>query len=110
MPSLADVYRAADIGVWPTQELTSMLDCAASGRPIIVNDTIAAVERVEGNGLNYRLNDGDDLKRALLALKSADYRKELGDAGARKIVDRFSWRALVQVRLDDYAASLKKGP
>src|SRR5207247_669554 len=48
---LGDLYRAADIGVWPTQESTSMIDAAACGTAIIVNDTIAAVERVEGNGL-----------------------------------------------------------
>lgn len=103
---LADLYRAADIGVWPTQESTSMLDCAASGRPIVVNDTIAAVERVEGNGLTYRLNDNDDLKRALSALQSPETRFALGSVGAAKIVAKFSWQALVQVRIDDYAAAI----
>lgn len=105
---LADLYRAADIGVWPTQESTSMLDCAASGRPIVVNDTIAAVERVDGNGLTYRLNDRDDLKRALCALRSPGTRNALGTAGADKIAAKYSWRALVQVRLDDYAAAIKQ--
>lgn len=105
---LADLYRGADIGVWPTQESTSMIDCSACGTPIVVNDTIAAVERVEGNGLRYRLNDRTDLKRALLELKSVDRRQELGDFGARKMEDQYSWRALVQIRLDDYAAALAK--
>lgn len=104
---LADLYRAADIGVWPTQESTSMLDCAASGTPIIVNHTLAAVERVEGNGLKYLLNDRADLKRALLELKDLARRQEFGAFGARKIEDGFSWRALVQIRLDDYAAALR---
>ena len=83
-----------------------MLDCAASGRPIVVNDTIAAVERVEGNGLTYRLNDNDDLKRALSALQSPETRFALGSVGAAKIVAKFSWQALVQVRIDDYAAAI----
>lgn len=103
---LATLYRSAQIGVWPTQESTSMLDCAASGTPIVVNHTLAAVERVEGNGLRYRLNDRDDLKRALIELKDPDLRRELGGFGARKIERDFSWRSLVRIRLDDYAAAL----
>ncbi len=53
---LGDLYRAADVGLWPAQKSTSMIDCAACGTAIVVNDTIAAVERVEGNGITYRLN------------------------------------------------------
>lgn len=107
---LAPLYRAADIGVWPTQESTSMIDCAASGTPIIVNDTIAAVERVEGNGLRYRLGDLADLKRALLDLRDPEKRRALGRAGADKMEQRFSWRALVQVRVHDYRAALANSP
>lgn len=103
---LGDLFRAADIGVWPTQESTSMLDAAACGTPIVVNDTLAATERVEGNGYKYRLNDGDDLVRVLLELASPDTRMRLGDAGARKISERFSWRALVEQRLAVYRCSL----
>lgn len=103
---LGKLYRAADIGAWPTQESTSMIDCAASGTPIVVNDTIAAVERVEGNGLTYRLGDREDLKRALLELRTAEARAALGQAGAAKMESQFSWRALVQRRIDDYRAAL----
>jgi glycosyltransferase involved in cell wall biosynthesis len=104
--ALGALYRAADIGVWPTQESTSMIDCAASGTPIVVNDTIAAVERVEGNGLRYRLGGIADLKRALLELLDHDLREKLGRAGAEKMERNYSWRALVQIRLDDYRAAL----
>lgn len=105
---LAALYRGADIGVWPTQESTSMIDCAASGTPIVVNDTIAAVERVEGNGLRYRLGDMDDLQRALLALRDPKERERLGRAGAEKMERDFGWRALVQARLNDYGAALAR--
>ena len=107
--ALGELYRAADIGVWPTQESTSMIDCAASGTPIVVNDTIAAVERVEGNGLTYRLGDCEDLKRALLELRTAESRTALGQAGAAKMEGQFSWRALVQRRVDDYRLALANG-
>ncbi|MBX9795994.1 glycosyltransferase family 4 protein [Sphingomonas sp.] len=103
---LGNVFRAADIGVWPTQESTSMIDCAASGTPIVVNDQLAAVERVRGNGLQYRLNDIDDLQAKLLELKDPARRAELGAFGARKMEDQFSWNALVQIRLDDYRKAL----
>ena len=103
---LGHLFRAADIGVWPTQESTSMIDCAACGTPIIVNDKLAAVERVEGNGLQYILGDVDDLAAKLLELRDPARRRELGDFGARKIEEQFSWNALVQIRIDDYRAAL----
>jgi glycosyltransferase involved in cell wall biosynthesis len=99
---LGDLFRAADIAIWPTQESTSMLDAAACGTPIVVNDTLAAVERIEGNGLRYRLNDLEDLKRALLDLRSLEERQRLGRNGADKMKSRFAWDKLVQIRLDQY--------
>jgi glycosyltransferase involved in cell wall biosynthesis len=105
---LGTLYRAADIGVWPTQESTSMIDAAACGLPTIVNDTIVAIERIEGNGVTYRLNDQADLERALLELQSPQRRAELGAHGARKMKDDYSWESLVARRLADYRAALGK--
>ena len=105
---LGDVYRAADIAVWPAEITTSTLDGAACGIPIVVNDQILAEERYEGNGLTYRLGDVDDLKRVLLRLKDPALRKTLGDEGARKMRTHFSWDALAQERLDDYRAALRR--
>lgn len=103
---LPSFYRASDIGVWPTQESTSMLDAAACGLPLIVNDTLIAVERIEGNGITYRLNDVDDLIRALLALRDSGARRNLGEVGARRMVEEFSWTILAKRRLDDFEAAL----
>lgn len=108
--SLPRFYRAADVGVWPTQESTSMLDAAACGLPIVVNDTLRAVERIDGNGLQYRLNDADDLVRVLSTLMDARRRSELGSLGAIRMEREFSWRDLVRQRLLDYEASLRKVP
>ncbi len=99
-------YRAADVGVWPTQESTSMLDAAACGLPIVVNDTLRAVERIQGNGLQYRLNDLGDLVRVLTTLLDARRRDELGSLGARRMEREFSWRDLAARRLSDYETSL----
>jgi glycosyltransferase involved in cell wall biosynthesis len=103
---LGDVYRAADIAVWPTQITTSTLDAAACGIPIVVNDQILANERYEGNGLTYRLNDLQDLKRVLVELTDPDLRKKLGNEGARKMREEYSWNALARLRIDDYMKAL----
>jgi glycosyltransferase involved in cell wall biosynthesis len=104
---LGALYRAADIGVWPTQESLSMLDAAACGLPIIANHTLAAPERVQGNGLSYRLNDLDDLVRTLLALRDAKKREDFGFVGAQKMVQKFSWESVTRRRLAEYQASMR---
>lgn len=103
---LVDYYRAAEVGVWPTQESTSMLDAAACGLPIVVNNTLRAVERIDGNGLTYDLNDQASLERVMSVLLDAATRKRLGDVGARRMAEQFSWNALVRRRVSDYRESL----
>jgi glycosyltransferase involved in cell wall biosynthesis len=103
---LGDFYRSTDIGVWPTQESTSMLDAAACGLPIVVNDTLVAVERIEGNGITYKLNDVNDLVRALRCLRDPQERRRLGSFGADKMARAFSWESLAKRRLTDYEAAL----
>lgn len=103
---LPEYYRAADIGVWPTQESTSMLDAAACGLPIVVNDTLQAVERIEGNGITYRLGDVDSLVQAIERLADASYRATLGATGARRMAGHFSWADLARRRLADFEASV----
>jgi glycosyltransferase involved in cell wall biosynthesis len=103
---LSKFFRAADIGAWPTQESMSMLDAAACGLPIIVNHTLAARERIEGNGLTYRLNDVEDLIRVLLLLRDSQTRQHLGRLGALKMARDFSWETIAKQRLRDYRAVL----
>ena len=104
---LANFYRASDIGVWPTQESLSMLDAAACGLPIIANHTITTPERLDGSGLAYKLNDLGDLVRALLELREPATRKRLGDLGARRMADDFSWASIATRRIRDYEAALR---
>lgn len=106
---LGNYFRAAEIGVWPTQESTSMLDAAACGIPIVVNDTLVATERLEGNGVTYRLNDLDDLVRALQSLRDPAVRNILGQLGAEKMANRFSWISIAKRRLRDYEAAMTLG-
>jgi glycosyltransferase involved in cell wall biosynthesis len=106
---LGSLYRAADVGVWPTQESLSMMDGAACGIPIIANDSMTLVERIEGNGLTYRLNDLDDLVRVLETLGDSRKRSEMGALGARKMARDFSWESVARKRLVDYTAAIRSG-
>ena len=104
---LGALFRAADIGVWPTQESISMLDAAACALPIVANHTMAAGERLAGNGRKYLLHDREDLVRVLLGLKTAETRARLGACGARKMAQDFSWEAIAKRRLADYVVALR---
>ena len=106
--SLAENFRAAEFGVWPRQESMSMLDAAACGIPIVVNDTLRATERIEGNGLTYRLDDLEDLIRVLASLKEPPERERLGRCGAKRMSSLFSWESIAQRRLRDYETALRR--
>ncbi len=103
---LAPYYRASDIAVWPTNESTSMLDAAACGIPIIVSDGIVYRDHVDGNGLVHKMNDLDDLARALLELRNPEERRRLGEIGAKKMVQKFNWDSVARRRLRDYEQAL----
>jgi glycosyltransferase involved in cell wall biosynthesis len=106
---LGSFYRAADIGVWPTQESTSMLDAIACGLPLIANDTVKALERLTRSGLQYRLGDLQDLVRTLSELRDIATRQRLGAEGARRMKEECSWRAVAQRRMSDYSAATEVG-
>lgn len=106
---LAPYYRAADIGVWPTIESTSILDAAACGLPLVVSDQIYRAP-VEGNGTTYRLNDLDSMVEALLRLEPLEVRAALGASGAAKMKSQFSMEQVTSRRLRDYLAALGREP
>lgn len=106
---LPPFYQIADIGAWPAQESTSMLDAASTGVPIIVNDTIQATERFEGNGLTYRLGDANDMAEKILKLyEDENLRLALGKEGRRKMSEEFSWDRIAMEREKDYLKDLGK--
>ena len=100
--TLPKYYGIADIGVWPKQESTSMIDAAACGLPIVISNKVLATERVEGNGLTYIENDSEDLANKLLELKDAALRKQLGEFGVEKIQKKYSWDKIAKEIVMDY--------
>lgn len=99
---LADIYRAADIAVWPRQESMSMLDAAASALPLIAADTMGESDRVRGSGLTYHENDLASLMTALSVLSDSDLRRKFGDAGREKMMGQYSWSLIANTFLRDY--------
>ena len=99
---LAEFYRIADIGIWPQQESTSMLDASASGLPIIVSNRVQALERIEGNGITYNEGDVNSMVESLKKLSDKDFRKKLGEAGTKKILEKYSWDKIARERVEDY--------
>lgn len=105
---LPKYYALADIGVWPRQESTSMLDAASCGLPIVISEKVQAKERVEGNGLTYVENDHMNLAEVILKLKDIDLRKSLGEFGKNKIEKEYSWLKIAQDRQVDYKYFIEK--
>lgn len=103
---LPDFYVIADIGVWPRQESTSMIDATACGLPIVISDRVKAKERVDGNGLTYIENNVDDLVGVLIKLKDLNLRDQLSQFGVNKIREKFSWDRIAKGRVEDYQSFL----
>ena len=104
---LPNYYAIADIGIWPRQESTSMIDAAACGLPIIISNKVQAKERVEGNGLTYEENNSDNLAEVILTLKDVVYRKKFSDTGIKKMREQFSWDRIAANRVKDYSQFIK---
>ncbi len=104
---LPKYYKLADIGVWPRQESTSMLDAAACGLPIIISNQVQTTERIDGNGLSYTENDVEDMIKVLLKLTDNKLRDQMSQIGVEKIVNNYSWDILARGRAVDYENSLK---
>jgi glycosyltransferase involved in cell wall biosynthesis len=103
---LPPYYRAADIGVWPMEESTSMLDALACGLPVVTNQQLHALDHLPGCWLGYRGGDAGDLARALAELRDSALRQTMGLAAAARIEEAYSWRAIAARRVQDYAAAL----
>lgn len=105
---LGQYYRAADIGVWPGNESTSMLDAAACGLPLVISDEVTYRAPVDGNGKVFKSNSTEDLARVLLELREPDVRQRLGSSGAARMARDFSWESVARRRLRDYEAALSR--
>ena len=95
-------FRAADIGVWPTQESVSMLDALACGIPVIASSKIGDPYRIEGNGKLYNEGDIEHLTHILEELYNKNIRIELGKVGRQKMLSSYSWVSNAKKIIDIY--------
>lgn len=99
---LVRFYQLADIGVWPKEESTSQLDAIACGLPIIISSNVADINRITGNGINYKHEDPEDLACKIESLEDNNIRKELGTNGVNKVKQAYSWDHIASLRLKDF--------
>lgn len=94
--ALADLYRSADIGVWPRLSSLTMIEAQACGLPVVVSDFPPAVERVRrGGGLVFRTDDVRDLEAKLEELLlDGERRRRLGREAASIIAATLGYRLL----------------
>lgn len=89
-------YSAADFGVWPLEESTSMNDAAACELPFIANDEVGVKQRFKNkNALKYRRGDHLDLAKKMLYLTTHPQEsKQMGKRGRELIINELSWEQI----------------
>lgn len=102
---LPKYYKAADLGVWPRQESTSVFDAKASGLPVVGSDRVDD-GRFDHGGAVYREGDAHSLAEVLVGLLEPSSRAQLG-AAARRDIEARSWRSIAEERLRDYESALR---
>lgn len=101
---LGDYYRAADIGVWPAGESTSMFDASACGLPLVVSDGIDA--HLDGNGFTFPRHARAALTDALRKLTDDSTRARVGARGAQITRERQGMDVIAALRLRDFSEVL----
>lgn len=104
---LPNYYRAADLGVWPRQESTSVFDAKASGLPVVGSDRVED-GRFEQGGAVYREGDARSLADVLRELLEPSSRAQLGEAARRDVMEGRSWKRIAGERLSDYERALER--
>lgn len=106
---LPQYYQIADVGIWPMQESTSILDASATALPVILNEKLPAVDMFRSNSLTYKRGNKEDLASKILQLFSDDeLRLKLGKEGQRKMNEEYSWDRIANEREHDYLKDLEK--
>lgn len=103
---LPDFYRAADIGVWPRQESTSVFDAKACGLPVVGSDRVEDGRYARG-GATYEEGEPRELASVLRGFFDKQIRTAAGEAARRDVVEHRSWARVAELRLRDYERALK---
>ncbi|HEY4610030.1 MAG TPA: glycosyltransferase family 4 protein [Ilumatobacteraceae bacterium] len=106
---IVELYAEAELAVVPSlYEGFSLpaIEAMSTGICLVATDGGALPEVTGRDGdtvLQCRAGDVDDLVRALRrGLDDAELRARVGDAGRRRVVERWSWRHCAQLTVDQY--------
>lgn len=111
--ALPDAYRAADLFVFPSRDEgmpNVVLEAMAAGLPVVATRIAGSQDLVvDGEtGLMLEVDDRTALAAALARLAGdADLRRRLGGQGRRRVVERFSWRAVATAYAEQALSSGK---
>ena len=96
------VYWGSDLGVWPREGSTSILDSLASGLPTIVRSGLTEIERKPFPEWVFTEESHADLVRVILSQFQNYQRQEMGAKASKDILENYSWADLAKKRLDFY--------
>jgi glycosyltransferase involved in cell wall biosynthesis len=106
------MQRAAVVAIPSLYEGFSLpaIEAMACGTPLVTTDAGALPEVVGSKaGLRVRAGDVGELTAALqLVLDSPALAEQLGRAGRRRVLDRYTWRATAERTADWYAEVLER--
>lgn len=97
---LNELYRSKDVFVLPTLfegMPTVVLEAMACGMPVIVTDTGATTEMVDGaNGFIIEKKDVNSLKAAMIQFMEmdAEKRKKMSEASYNRVRENFTWKII----------------
>jgi len=97
------IVASADIGLMPHQRCelwnttipNKMFDYMAAGLPVLSSDAApcARILGETGAGVIFKSKDSTDIANAVVKLKDAELRKQIGQAGQRAIREKYNWEA-----------------
>jgi phosphatidylinositol alpha-1,6-mannosyltransferase len=110
-PTLAHCYQQCDLFVLPNREVDRdiegfgmvLLEAQACGKPVLAGDSGGTAEtmQIPATGRVVPCEEPTHLAQAVLELlENAPLRAQMGEAGRRWVVDRFSWESLSRQALE----------
>lgn len=95
-------YWAANLGVWPQEGSTSILDALASGLPAVVRSGLTEPERRPFEELVFNEGSVSDLARAISTQFANPALPELGRKASDLILQKHTWQKIAEKRYSYY--------
>lgn len=95
--TMAELYSAADIGVWPGNNTLAILEAMACCLPLVIADMQLAHLAKHGNGMCVPYADVPELRKSIVTLANDPIlRKTMGERSGRAIHEQYSYAILAR--------------